>query len=102
MALTVVAIGVSEVADFEQLGFSLEGMEAAPLKIDQQAVRLELEAILETAKTARDHAPWDIETYRRLRVTFPEKTKLLPPDEAEFLRRWFAMEVKRIDRLLAA
>jgi hypothetical protein len=91
-----------KVADFEQLGFPLEGMEAAPLKIDQHAVRLELEAILETAKTAQDHAPWDMETYRRLKASFPEKTKALPPDEAEFLRRWFAMEVKRIDGMLAA
>ena len=89
-------------AELEQLGFSLEGMEAAPAKIDQHAIRLELEAILETARVAQDHAPWDAETHRRLRVSFPEKTKVLPPDEAEFLRRWFAMEAKRIDRLLAA
>jgi hypothetical protein len=90
------------VADFEQLGFPLEGMEAAPKVIDRHAVRLELEAILAAAMADRSRAPWDMETQRRYRTSFPEKSKVLPPDEAEFLRRAFANEMARIDRLLAA
>lgn len=88
--------------DPEQLGFPLEGMEAAPAVVDRQAVRLELEAILATARAARDHAPWDMETHRRYRVQFPEKSKVLPPEEAEFMRRQFVLELDRIDLLLAA
>ncbi len=89
-------------ADSEQLGFSLQGMEAAPKRIDRHAVRLELEAILEMARAARDHAPWDMETHRRLRSSFPEKSKVLPPEEAEFMRRQFVLELERIELLMAA
>jgi hypothetical protein len=90
------------VADSEQLGFPLEGMEAAPKVIDRHAVRLELEAILAAAMADHTRAPWDMETHRRYRTSFPEKSKVLPSDEAEFLRRAFANEMARIDRLLAA
>lgn len=86
----------------EQLGFSLAGMEAAPLQVSPHAVRLELNALLETAKGARDYAPWDSETHRKHRSMFAEKSKVLPPDEAEFLRRQFVLELDRIELLLAA
>ena len=86
----------------EQLGFSLAGMEAAPLQVSPHAVRLELNALLETAKGARDYAPWDSETHRKHRSMFAEKSKILPPDEAEFLRRQFVLELDRIELLLAA
>lgn len=88
--------------DPEQLGFSLAGMEAAPPMLDRHAVRLELEAILATARAAQDHAPWDMETHRRYRTQFPEKSKVLPPEEAEFMRRQFVLELERIALLLAA
>lgn len=88
--------------DPEQLGFPLEGMEAAPPVVDRHAVRLELEAILAIARAARDHAPWDMETHRLYRSLFPEKSKVLPPDEAEFMRRQFVLELERIETLLAA
>ena len=88
--------------DSEQLGFPLEGMEAAPAVVDRHAVRLELEAILETARAARDHSPWDLETHRRYRTLFPEKSKVLPPEEAEFMRRQFVLELERIELFLAA
>lgn len=86
----------------EQLGFSLAGMEAAPLQVSPHAVRLELNALLETAKSARDYAPWDSETHRKHRAMFAEKSKVLPPDEAEFLRRQFVLELDRIELFLAA
>lgn len=86
----------------EQLGFPLVGMEAAPLLISPHAIRLELNALLETAKAARDCPPWDSETNRKHRAMFVEKSKVLPPDEAEFLRRQFVLELDRIEALLAA
>jgi hypothetical protein len=86
----------------EQLGFGLEGMNAAKPFVGSHAVRLELLAILETAQAAREAAPWDREAHRRHKETFPLKAKALPPEEAEFLRRQFVLELERIERLLAA
>ena len=86
----------------EQLGFLQEGMEAAPAYVSPHAVRLELNALLELAKGARDTAPWDADTHRKHRTMFAEKSKILPPDEAEFLRRQFVRELDRIEQLLAA
>lgn len=89
-------------SDEGQLGFSLEGMEAAAKPVASRFVRIELEALLETAKAAQDVSPWDMETLRHYRAEFPEKAKCLPPDEADFLRRQFILEVARIEQLLAA
>ena len=86
----------------EQLGFMIDGMGAPPPAVSPHAVRLELNALLETAKGARDAAPWDSETHRKHRTLFAEKAKVLPPDEAEFLRRQFVLELDRIELLLAA
>jgi hypothetical protein len=86
----------------EQFGFPLEGMDAARTHESSHAVRLELTGLLERAKAARDTAPWDIETQRKYRALVPEKSKALPPEEAEFLRRQFVLEFDRIERLLAA
>ena len=88
--------------DEQQLGFALAGMEAAPAQVSPHSVRLELNALLETAKGARDSAPWDSDTHRKHRTMFAEKSKILPPDEAEFLRRQFVLELERIELLLAA
>lgn len=89
-------------AQEEQLGFALEGMEAAAPVVSAHAVRLELEDLLDRAKAARDKAPWDLATHRHLRATFGERAKVLPPEEAEFLRRQFVLELERIEQLLAA
>lgn len=86
----------------EQLGFPLEGMKSPPVVVSAHAVRLELNALLQTAKNARHEAPWDSETHRRHRTLFVEKSKILPPDEAEFLRRQFVLELDRIELLLVA
>lgn len=86
----------------EQLGFSLAGMEAASVQVSPHAVRLELNALLETAKGARDCPPWDSDAHRKHRAMFVEKSKFLPPDEAEFLRRQFVLELDRIELLLDA
>lgn len=88
-------------SEAEQLGFPLVGMGAPPL-VSAHAVRLELTEILEIAKAARDSAPWDIDTLRAHRAAFPERAKVLPPEEAEFLRRQFVLELERIELLLAA
>lgn len=86
----------------EQLGFPLDGMGAAPQQVSPHAIRLELNALLEMAKGARDCPPWDSDTHGKHRTMFAEKSKLLPPDEAEFLRRQFVLELDRIELLLAA
>ena len=87
--------------DEQQLGFPLEGM-GAPAPVSPHAMRLELIALLEQAKAARDAPPWDLATQRRLRAQMPEKAKYLPPEEAEFLRRQLVLEFDRIELLLAA
>lgn len=86
----------------EQYGFDISGMEAAKPFVSSHPIRLELNALLETAKAARDAAPWDAATHRRHAIEFPLKAKALPPDEAEFLRRQFVLELERIELLLAA
>ena len=89
-------------AEEEQLGFPLDGMGAAPKPESPHAIRLELNALLEQAKAARDMAPWDLETHRRYRALLPERAKALPPEEAEFMRRQLVLEFDRIELLLAA
>ena len=86
----------------EQLGFGIAGMDATEPFASSHSVRLELLEILETAKAAREAAPWDRETHRHYKEVFPIKVRVLPPEEAEFLRRQFVLELERIERLLAA
>lgn len=86
----------------EQLGFAITGMEAAKPFVSSHPIRLELNALLDVAKAARDAAPWDRATHRRHLIEFPLKAKVLPPEEAEFLRRQFVLELDRIELLLAA
>ena len=86
----------------KQLGFDVEGMDTVPPFVGSHAVRLELLEILETAKAAREAAPWDRKTHRHYKEVFPIKAQALPPEEAEFLRRQFVLELERIERLMAA
>jgi hypothetical protein len=89
------------VIEEEQLGFPLDGMDAVAAE-SPHAIRLELNALLERAKAAREAAPWDLDTHRTYRALVPEKAKALPPEEAEFLRRQLVLEFDRIELLLAA
>ena len=88
-------------ADDTQLGFPMEVM-GAPRRVNSHDVRLELTALLDKAKAARDEAPWDRETMERYRESIPQRAKVLPPEEAEFLRKQFVLEFDRIELLLAA
>jgi hypothetical protein len=88
--------------DEKQFGLCLEGPEAKRVEDTPHAVRLELNALLERVKAARAAPPWDIETQRRYRALVPAKAKVLPAEEAEFLRRQFVLEFERIEQLLAA
>ncbi len=85
-----------------QLGLGLEDTRPDPTKVDPEAVRQELRAILELAKAARDAAPWDPRTHRYHQVVFPQMANWLPEDEAEQLCFEFAKELERIEALLAA
>lgn len=85
-----------------QLGLGLEDTRPDPTKVDPQSVREELNAILATARAARQHAPWDRRTHRYHQVVFPQMANWLPQDEADLLRRQFELELVRIERLLAA
>lgn len=85
--------------DNAQLGFSMPGLE--PVR-GTHAIRLELNALIDTARAARDVAPWDADTHRRHRAMFAERARVLPPDEAEFLRRQFVLELDRLEPLLSS
>jgi hypothetical protein len=85
-----------------QLGLGLEETRPDPTVIDPETVRAELNAILATAKAARDQAPWDRRTHKYHQVVFPQMANWLPADEADFLRRQFEMELERIEQLIAA
>jgi len=85
-----------------QLGLGLEDTRPDPTHVDPQSVREELNAILAVARAARDTAPWDRRTHQYHQVVFPQMTNWLPPEEAEFLRRQFELELERIEPLLAA
>ncbi len=67
--------------------------------ISSHSVRLELQALLETAKAARDELPWPPATMRHYRTSFPIKAKVLPPEEASFLWRQFERELNRLATL---
>ncbi len=85
-----------------QLGLGLEDTRPDPTKVDPEEVRLELRAILELAKAARETAPWDRRTHRYHQVVFPQMATWLPEEEAEQLCFEFAKELERIEALLAA
>jgi hypothetical protein len=86
----------------KQLGLGLEDTRRDPTKVDPDEVRLELVAILEIARAARDEAPWDRRTHRYHQVVFPQMASWLPDDEANQLCFEFAKELERIEQLLAA
>lgn len=92
----------SELFGPSQLGLDLPDTRPDPTHVDQQSVREELNALLATAKAARDAAPWDRRAFRYHQVVFPQMTNWLPPDEAKLLRRQFSLELERIERMLAA
>lgn len=95
---------MSKQADFfgeTQLGLGL-GDSAAAVPINAHAVRLQLNALLEQAKAARDSAPWDEETKHQFQLSFPLLAKRLPPEEANFLTRQFEFELARLQKLRAA
>jgi hypothetical protein len=96
---------VGEQSDFfepSQLGFDLGQTLSDDRFVSSHEIRLELTALLEMAKAARERAPWDLKTHRHHQTIFPQLAKSLPPDEAEFLRRQFVLELDRIEKLLAA
>lgn len=84
-----------------QLGLGLEDTRPDPTRIDPQSIREELNAILATARAARDEAPWDRRTHRYHQVVFPQMTNWLPADEAATLRQQFGLELERIEPMLA-
>ena len=85
-----------------QLDFGLEDTRPDPTHVDPQSVREELNALLAVARAAHDRAPWDRRTHRYHQVVFPQMANWLPPDEAEFLRRQFSLELERIEPMLEA
>lgn len=87
--------------DGNQLGLNL-GDSAAAVPISSQAVRLQLNALIEQAKAAQDAVPWDEKTEREYQLSFPHWAKRLPLEEATFLTRQFQFELDRIKKLRAA
>lgn len=70
--------------------------------VDPEGVRAELIELLAQARAARDAAPWDRRTQRYLRTVFPQMARWLPEEEAAQLCFAFAVELDRIELLLAA
>ena len=70
--------------------------------VDPDDVRAELIDLLAVARAALDVAPWDRRTQRYHRVVFPQMARWLPTDEATQLCFEFAVELDRIELLLAA
>ncbi|MCW2336598.1 hypothetical protein M2337_000831 [Sphingobium sp. B2D3A] len=86
-----------------QLGFDM-GDAGKPVSYepDRDQVRAELTEILETARSAKDTAPWDARTFLYHKVVFPQMARWLPDDERDQLCFEFASQVERIELLLAA
>lgn len=71
--------------------------------VDPEDVRAELIDLLATARAARDAAPWDRRTQRYHRTVYPQMARWLSDrDEAAQLCLAFAVELDRIELLLAA
>jgi hypothetical protein len=70
--------------------------------VDPEEVRAELLEILETARNAQEAAPWDRRTHQFHAIVFPQMARWLPEEEAQQLCFEFAIELKRIEALLAA
>jgi hypothetical protein len=64
---------------------------------DTTRIRLQLVALLETARKAAT-MPWPERDARMWQITFPQLTNWLPPDEADRLRFEFAQEMERLAR----
>lgn len=86
-----------------QLGFDMfAAAEPVSELPDPDEVRQELLLVLAQAKAAQDQSPWDARTLKYHKVVFPQMANWLPDDEARQLRFAFALEVERIEQLLAA
>jgi hypothetical protein len=78
-----------------QYGFDLG--ERDPVEpVSPRFVRVELNALIDEIKELTDAIPWDADTLRHHRTSFPIKAKALPPDEARFLSRLFEYHVDRV------
>lgn len=86
-----------------QLGLDL-GDDVPPpsCEPDREEVRLELLEILATAKAAIDKVPWDDRTFMYHKVVFPQMANWLPEELRDRLRREFAVEVRRLEGMIAA
>jgi hypothetical protein len=87
----------------QQLGLDLgDAPSFRPYAPNQDEIRTELRSVLETARAARDAAPWDERTFKYHKVVFPQMARWLPDDERDQLCFEFAREVERIALLMAA
>jgi hypothetical protein len=66
-------------------------------KPDPERIRLQLAALLETARKAAT-MPWPERDARMWQIAFPQMSNWLPPDEAAQLRFEFAREMQRLAR----
>lgn len=71
--------------------------------VNPDEVREQMIGLLATARAARDAAPWDARRNRFLRKVYPQMSRwLVDRDEADQLCFDFAVELDRIESLLAA
>ena len=70
---------------------------AASERPDPQKIRLQLVALVETARGAKT-MPWPEREARMWQIAFPQMTNWLPPEEGDQLRFAFAREMARLAR----
>ena len=85
----------ADIFDGSQLGLDL-GDSSAAIPISPQAVRMQLNALIEQVKACQDQPPWDLDMERHHQWSFPQMAKFLPPEEATFLSRQFEFEVAKL------
>lgn len=86
-----------------QLGFDLGDKPGpATYEPDLDEIRSDLKAILDSARHVSAEDLWDERTYHYNKVVFPQMSRWLPDDEAAQLCFEFALEIERIEQLMAA
>lgn len=92
-----------ETSDSAQLGLDLgDKREAARAWPDPDEIRVDVHAILASARAVTAGNMWDRRTYRYNKVFFPELAEWLPDEERDQLCFEFFRELERIELLMAA
>lgn len=93
---------MSTMAGDRQFGLGLADTRPDPTSIDPDAVRTELEAVLEFARAADAGSSWDRRTREYYRLVVPQMARWLPAAEADQVISRFSHEMNRIETMSVA